>query len=330
MAQGRTGFVLRLPARVALPVLLAGCSPKTSWLAGAGTGALETERMMWIMLSGAVLIWAAVMALAFWAARTNPEDPRKTEALARDLVRWGGLVFPIAVVTTLLIWALFMMRGAADARADMVVAVEGEQWWWRVTYDPGTEAETVTANEIRLPVGQSVRFLLTSDDVIHSFWVPALGGKTDMIPGRETSLLLHPVREGAWTGICAEYCGGAHAQMRLEVIVEPAEDFAAWRAGLAEPVAAADHPGLDLFLTHGCGACHTLRGTPANGQVGPELTHLAARTTLGAGILPMEREVLADWITHTHDLKPGVLMPAYPDLPPQALDTLVDFLMALE
>ncbi|WP_318330315.1 c-type cytochrome [Sulfitobacter sp. D35] len=314
---------------IILPTLLvlSACEGRHNWLSGAGREASQIETLFWPLVFGAAVIWLLVVGLAIYAFRCAPEP--ETEGRARAFVLWGGAVFPTAVIAALLVSGLLVLRGIAAGDGEVTIRVDGEQWWWRVTYDT-PEGPVTSANEVRFRAGSRTEILLTSDDVIHSFWVPALGGKIDMIPGRENRLLLTPETVGDWGGLCAEYCGGAHAQMRFSAIVMPPGDHADWLRAEARPAAVTDGPGLEVFLSRGCGACHAIRGTPAEGQVGPDLTHLAARTTLGAGVLPMTQAALSDWITDTGRVKPGVLMPGYPDLPEAELAVLLDYLMALE
>ena len=183
-------------------------------------------------------------------------------------------------------------------------------------------------------MGEPVEFQLASPDVIHSFWIPSLGGKVDMIPGRVNRLSLHPTRTGVFRGVCAEYCGTAHALMAFRVVVLSKEDFALW---LERQVAACPAPGeplavrgQELFLSNGCGACHTIRGSAADGVVGPDLTHVGSRLSLGAGILPNEPDKFVRWIAHTRDEKPGVHMPPFRMLPAQDLQALAAYLNGLE
>lgn len=287
---------------------------------------MRIEALFWPLIIGAGVIWAVVMALAVIAYRTG--ESVGTERQVRAYVVWGGVVFPAVVLTGLLTTGLLTLRGIAAQPAQHAVAVDGEQWWWRVRYD-GPGGPVVSANELRLPRGQTVRLELTSDDVIHSFWAPALGGKMDMIPGRTTHLTLTPEKTGSWGGLCAEFCGSAHAQMLFRLVVMEPGDYARWLADEARP-AQAGGPGLEVFLEEGCGACHTIRGTDAQGPVGPDLTHFAGRETLGAGIRPLTRTALRNWIRYPGAIKPGVRMPGYPEMPEARLDRLVDFLLALK
>ena len=191
----------------------------------------------------------------------------------------------------------------------------------------------VAANEIHLPVGTAVELALTSPDVIHSFWVPSLAGKVDMVPGRVNRLALRADRAGVYRGQCAEYCGTQHAQMALLVVVETPQAFAAWLRAEAGAARAPDTPertrGLDAFHLHGCGGCHTIRGTGALGRHGPDLTHLASRRTLAAGTLANDAATMRAWIAHGHAVKPGNLMPSYRHLDGATLDSLVAYLGSL-
>jgi cytochrome c oxidase subunit 2 len=190
------------------------------------------------------------------------------------------------------------------------------------------------ANEIRLPVGERVAFHLESPDVIHSFWIPALSGKMDMIPGRQTRLALEPTRTGVFRGACAEYCGTSHALMSFDVVVLEPADFARWleqqRAPAQPPVQPLAVHGQELFLANGCGACHTVRGTPADGVVGPDLTHVGSRLSLGAATLSNDPEAFQRWVANTDHVKPGVHMPAFGMLPPEDLRALAAYLDALQ
>ncbi|SFB11137.1 cytochrome c oxidase subunit 2 [Poseidonocella pacifica] len=302
---------------------LPGCSGRHYWFSGASEEAQSIETLAWILFAGAGVIWLIVMALAFFAMRSSGRS--NTEKSARRMILWGGFAFPTVVLAALLGTGLLTLKSIVAERSDLTLEVEGEQWWWRVGYPGGV----VTANEVRLPRGRTAEILLTADDVIHSFWAPALGGKIDMIPGRENRLTLTPTTVGNWGGLCAEYCGGAHAQMRFNVIVMEPDAFDAWLEDEAAPAQPESGPGLEAFLGEGCGACHTIRGTEAQGLVGPDLTHFGARTSLGAGILALDRDTLRHWITHTDTLKPGVKMPAYPDIPTEELEDMIDYLLSL-
>jgi cytochrome c oxidase subunit 2 len=208
--------------------------------------------------------------------------------------------------------------------------VTGRQWWWRVRYPTPDGTPVELANEIRLPLGEPVEFLLESDDVIHSFWIPSLGGKVDMIPGRTTRLALLPTRAGVFRGICAEYCGSAHARMSFDVTVVEQAEFEDWlqrqRTPALSPTAPLAAAGGELFMSSGCGACHTIRGTPADGAIGPDLTHVGGRTSIGAGVLRNTGGAFLHWIAATEKLKPGVHMPAFDMLRHDELRALAAYL----
>ncbi|WP_197470862.1 hypothetical protein [Sulfitobacter sp. HI0054] len=167
-----------------------------------------------------------------------------------------------------------------------------------------------SANEIWIPLGKRTEILLGSPDVIHSFWVPPLAGKMDAIPGRVNRLILEPTEVGVFNGACAEFCGTAHAQMGFRVVVVPETEFTEYVRAQAQPAAVPESEGLDLFIRNGCAACHAIRGTPPDGVVGPDLTHLASRRTIGAGIVPTTVENIADFVASPDHFKPGIEMPA--------------------
>lgn len=327
-------FPFFFTAGAACGLWLAGCSGPQSALDPAGVGAERIASLFWWMAAGAILIWLAVIALAVYAGHLEPgpHEERKTTVL----VIGGGAVFPTVVLAVLLSFGLAELpRLLAPAPpGSLEIAVSGEQWWWRVRYAPPGGAPFELANEIRLPVGEPVQLLLDSPDVIHSFWVPSLGGKMDMIPGRVTRLTLEPTKTGTFRGACAEYCGGPHALMNFYVVVVEREDFARWlahqRTPARPPAGALAARGRELFLANGCGACHTVRGTPADGVVGPDLTHVGSRVSLGAGLLPNEPDHFRRWIARTDHVKPGVHMPAFGMLPPRDLQALAAFLEGLE
>lgn len=211
--------------------------------------------------------------------------------------------------------------------------VTGHQWWWRVQYrDPATGGWIETANELRLPVDRPARIELQAADVIHSFWIPNLSGKLDMIPGRTNLLYVTPTRTGSFRGQCGEFCGLQHAQMALAVQVQPRAAFDAWRAAqgrsAAAPSGALEQTGRAVFERASCGLCHTVRGTSAAGRAGPDLTHVGSREALAAGALPAGRGPLAGWIAQPQAVKPGTLMPPG-GLPPDETNAVAAYLEGL-
>ena len=284
------------------------------------------------MVVGAGLVWALVIGVAVWALHAQPgSDSVRT---GQRLIIGGGVVLPAIVLMLLLAFGLRLLPELAAPGDGPQIAVSGEQWWWRVRYEmPGREA-VESANEIRLPVGRRAELNLTSADVIHSFWIPSLGGKMDMFPGRTTRLALEPTRTGVFRGVCAEFCGASHSLMAFDVVIMEPEDFAVWLDAQAEPAAEpADAPaaaGRALFLANGCGACHRIAGTSADGIIGPDLTHVGGRLSLGAGTLPTTAEAFAEWIGHTDSVKPEVRMPGYDMLTPEQLAAIGHYLKGLE
>ena len=312
---------------------LGACVGRQSVLDPAGQDAQTLLILFAVMLAGLIVLWVAVngMMLFFHRISTRHYD----ESAARKLIIGGGIVFPTIVIAALLAWGLSIMPDQRAPGDGLRIKVIGEQWWWRVEYWPeGAETPIVAANEIRLPVGARTEFNLTSAYVIHSFWIPALGGKMDMFPGRETMISLEPTETGVYRGQCAEFCGASHAQMAFEVVTLDTADFDTWLAAEAAPAMAPEgamaQRGAQIFLAEGCGACHAIRGTEAVGEVGPDLTHVGSRESLGAGVLEPTIANIADWIAHTDDLKPEVEMPAYDDMPDDDLMALATYLKGLK
>ncbi len=304
-----------------------------SALSPAGRGAEEIAELFWRMTGAASVIWLVVAALAVWAVVGGPAKARP--AAQRAMIVWGGAVAPTVALGALLAYGLSLLPGllAAAPPGTLKVSVVGEQWWWRVRYLPAQGAPVETANEIRLPVGEPVDFELRSADVIHSFWIPSLGGKMDMFPGRPTRLVLKPTRTGRFRGVCAEYCGASHALMAFDVLVLEKPEFERWLAAQRRPAvepSGTAAEGRDLFLANGCAACHAIRGTEAAGVIGPDLTHVGGRLSLAAGALPPGADSLKRWIAKTHEVKPGALMPHFAMLPPEELDALAAYLESLK
>jgi cytochrome c oxidase subunit 2 len=318
---------------LALVVSLAGCAGPQSVLSPAGRDAEVLANLFWWMLGGAVLLWLLVNGLMFYAAHLGRHA--HPERLAESIIIGGGIVLPALVLSVLLTYALSEMPRQRDPGEGLTLRVTGESWWWRVEYWPdGAAAPITSANEIRLPLGARSEIKLAANGVIHSFWIPALGGKTDMIPGRETRMSLEPTMAGEYRGQCAEFCGASHAQMAMGAVIMPAAEFKDWLAGQARSAVAPASPeavrGREVFLAEGCGACHTVRGTPAQGRNGPDLTHLGSRTSLAAGVLPMTHDALLRWLRDPAAIKPGVAMPGYDHLPQADLNAVASWLEGLK
>lgn len=303
----------------------------------AGTEAAEVLSLFWIMVAGAVAIWLIVIGLGIYVTRVSPRD--RSDRAGVRLIVWGGCVFPTLVLAGLLYLGLSVMPELRRAGNGPIIAVSGERFWWRVAYGveggPGVVRNlpaggVPSANEIWLPVGRRSEILLGSPDVIHSFWVPPLAGKMDAIPGRVNRLVLEPTQTGVYDGACAEFCGTAHAMMGFRVVVVPEARFQAYVRAQAASAAVAEGPGPELFIRNGCAGCHSVRGTPADGAVGPDLTHVASRRTIAGGLLPTTVENIAAFIRSPDHLKPGVEMPSFGMLPAPEVAAIAQWLGSLE
>ena len=303
-------------------------------LHAAGPAAQTIADIGWLLILGGAAIFLAVMLLLAWALRGPPRLVRPKLWLVG-----GGVLFPGVVLAALYAYTLPLTpawRPVPPPDA-LVITVTSHMWWWEVRYpDAGSHAEFVTANEIRIPIGRPVYLALASSDVIHSFWVPALAGKMDMVPGRVQHLLLSANRPGVYRGQCAEFCGEQHARMALHVVAEPPEAFETWRQAQARPAAATrtdrQARGREVFLSTRCDACHRVRGVGGGGPggLGPDLTHVASRLHLGAGTLANDRAALARWVAHVQQVKPGARMPSYERLDGEALAALAEWLSTLQ
>lgn len=243
-----------------------------------------------------------------------------------------GVGISSVVLAISVIWTLFTLKAVAQpagAVAPLTIGIQAHQWWWQAEYRPGgPEGNFSTANEIHVPVGVPVRLELRSADVIHSFWVPKLAGKTDVIPGRVNSMWIEAKDPGIYRGQCAEYCGAEHAMMAFRVVAEPINRFRAWQdvEMRGKPLQSTVAPGYAVFAAH-CGSCHAIRGTDSGGVYGPDLTNLGNRQTLAAGMLKNDPQDLAYWIRHAQEVKPGARMPDVP-LSDDELKNVVNYLEA--
>src|SRR4051794_5390814 len=271
------------------------------------------------MLGGAAIGFASIVVLLVlgWTRRNRPGLPggSTSERTETGLVVLLGVVIPMAVLLALFVYAdVFVMRSTAAPKPGstaMTVGVTGHQWFWEVRY-PGTDV--VTANEIHIPTNTRVNLVGTTADVIHSVWLPELNRKVDPIPGRRNRILLEADRPGRFRGQCSEFCGLQHAHMAVEVVAEPPAAFRAWLANqervAATPSTAEQRRGQAIFLAQACSGCHAVRGTPARGSAGPDLTHVASRRMLAALTIPNEPAPLRAWIENPQHAKPGAKMPA--------------------
>jgi cytochrome c oxidase subunit 2 len=294
--------------------ILSGCGVRV--LDPAGPAAAAIANLWWVMFALSVIIFVGVMAalaVGIWGRRDGSEGRR--ERLGRHLVLIGGGLVPGVVILALMVYNTYVSVDLEEPPSEpaLTVSVRSNQWWWHVHYP---DHDITTANEIHIPAGRSVRLELTSDDVIHAFWVPELQGKRDMMPDHVGQLWLQADEPGTYRGQCAEFCGRQHAKMEFLVIAHEPGPFQAWleerqapRPDLTDEQAIR---GKEVFSEVGCGNCHRVRGTDAAGELGPDLTNLASRRELGAGTLPNTREHLADWIVNAQAFKPGNLMPPVP------------------
>jgi cytochrome c oxidase subunit 2 len=298
---------------------------RMSILDPSGPQARSIDGIWNVFLAVSIAVCVAVVVVHIVAMvrahrrRQDAGDPARPDpAQARRLAR---VIIAAAAVTTMALFVLViesLMTGNALAALDddpdpLVIKVTAHQWWWQLDYAPDSpDGGAPTANEMHIPVGRTVRVLLTSADVIHSFWVPSLHGKRDAIPARTNTLVLRADQAGVYRGPCAEFCGLQHAQMTLTVVAEPPADFERWLASQrAEAVAQLPEPALhgrEVFMSTTCAICHTIRGSHAGGRIGPDLTHLASRAELAAGAIPNTRGHLGGWVLDPQAIKPGTQM----------------------
>jgi cytochrome c oxidase subunit 2 len=277
------------------------------------------------------LVLVVLLVALFWPWRHVEPDSERRPAGGRGWILLGGVALPAVVLPVVFALTLGTMATlAAQPQDALTIEVIGRQWWWEVRYPEG---QVVTANEIHIPTDQPVRLLLSSADVVHSFWVPELSGKMDMVPGQTNEFWIQAREQGEFRGLCAEYCGHQHAKMALLVIAEPAPAFADWlakqRQPAATPVDQLAQQGQQVFLSSTCIQCHTIRGTEATGALGPDLTHLSSRRSLAAGSLGNNRGNLAGWIVNPQSIKPLSKMPAT-ELSGADLQALLAYLESLE
>jgi cytochrome c oxidase subunit 2 len=311
-----------VPARLglliaAVTLTAAGCGGRQSTLAPDGPPARDIATLWWWMLLAACVVFAGALGMIglAWVRRRRPGIPlMKGGRRQMGLVVVFGMVIPIVTNVALFVVANFVVikqtEAPAEASTPLTIEVTGRQWFWEVRY-PGTPA--VTANEIHIPVRTRVNVIATTGDVIHSFWVPRLNRKIDMIPGRRNRILLYADNPGLYRGQCAEFCGLQHAHMAMYVQAQEPEDFRRWlraeSAAARAPTTPGQQTGRRAFFRDHCADCHALRGTPARGDVGPDLTHVGSRTTIAALMLPMDTEGLTAWLRDPQHVKPGNRMP---------------------
>ena len=316
-----------------------------SALVPAGQQAAHIHTLWLVMLTVCALVFAAVLGALAVAMRRAPRGDETTEpdtnmlgndepALRRAVS--FGIAASAALLIGLLVTSIVIERALAQLPLHdaLHIRLTGHQWWWEATYDDAKPANVfATANELHIPVGRPIVLTLEADDVIHSFWVPNLHGKKDLIPGRTATITFRADAAGTYRGQCAEFCGYQHANMALLVIAEPPERYELWaaaeRTSAPQPTEPLAQRGQQVFLQSTCAMCHAIAGTPANGRRAPDLTHVASRRRIGAGTLPNDPVTLSAWISDPQRIKPGVNMPAHV-LPGADLQALVAYLGTLK
>jgi cytochrome c oxidase subunit 2 len=312
-----TTAAARAVAALAIAAGIGGCG-KQSILTTRSKPAHDIALLWWWMLAAATVVFVGAMALLVvaWWRRDRPGLPffGEREDLSQGMVLVFGIVVPLVVLVALFgVSDVYLVGQTAPPNprsTRMTINVIGHQWWWEVRYDDG---RTTTANEIHIPVDTRVNVVATTADVIHSFWVPALNRKIDMVPGMRNRVLLYASKPGEYRGQCSQFCGVQHANMGLEVFAQRPAAFRAWLAAQQRPAVAPKGgraaAGRTLFMKAQCASCHTIAGTSAQGTVGPNLTHVASRTTLAANEIPNTPSRLAAWIRDPQKIKPGDRMP---------------------
>jgi len=303
-----------------------------------GPAAAEIATLGWVLLDVCVVIYVAVLGGLAWSLmrrRLASDDSPQTAS------RIGVVITSLAVLTTMVLIVFvavsaFAGRGLTSPTGPGAITVDvvGYQWWWDFRYRDVTPSDVFSSpNELHIPVGVPVVLNAQSRDVIHSFWVPNLHGKRDLIPGIVTHTWIQADAPGVYRGQCAEFCGHQHSKMAFTVVAQPMGAFLEWIAGqrrpAAEPPDEASRRGRDVFLATTCATCHTVRGTDAGSRVGPELTHVGSRRTIAAGTLPNTRDSFRRWVRDAQAIKPGSRMPAHHHLSEADLESVVSYLRSL-
>lgn len=326
--------------------VLSGCRGAQSALDAGGLQSQRLENLWWIFFAVCAVVYVLVMAVLlvafFRVRRVNAETPPDVKPDPAREKRIGYVVKGAVAVTLITLFVLMItsfrtgsaIYSLSQSDNPLSIKVTGHQWWWEVEYQDQIPSNNVTtANEIHIPVGRPIKLELQTTDVIHSFWLPNLHGKKDLVPNYPTTFFFQADKPGTYTGQCAEYCGYQHAKMRFTVVAESNEDFESWiRAGQqssVQPTTDLQKRGQQIFLTSICTQCHTIQGTIANGRVGPNLTHIASRPYLAAGSLTNTREHLENWVTDPQKIKPGIRMPMN-NYSPEDLHALIEYLQSLK
>ncbi|MCU1398216.1 MAG: coxB [Acidimicrobiales bacterium] len=317
---------------------LAGCgSGSPSALDPHSPQARRIANLFWLMLVLAIVIYLLVVGMVLISLRTRGSDPDahsdspgpERRSLSNRFIVIGGLAIPIVVLSVVAVATVSATKALENREGAIQIRVDAEQYWWRLIYE---QDGVVSANEIHVPVGKPVVLTLTSDNVIHSVWVPQLNGKVDVVPGQTNRMSFTAQQTGTYRGQCAEFCGIGHALMAFVVVVQSDADYQSWLAANRATPAAPTDPnvvaGQRLLVEGSCAGCHVVAGTAATGTFGPDLTHFGSRGSIAALQLPNDPDHLARWLAHTQDVKPGALMPQI-DLTQDDVDHLVAYLESL-
>lgn len=333
-------FSTPIPA-LAAALLLAGCEGPQNYLSSGGPAAERLADLGWFVLIVFSVVTVAVWLLILWIGlrRRGSLDTHLPvdNVQGQSFMLVGGFAIPVAILTLIFIVTLQTMTAFPMAQAGASspdIRVTGQQWWFSAQYLEAGMPILNSPTEIHIPVGEPVDLELVTRDVIHSFWIPKLHGKVDLIPGHPNHIRIQADEPGVYAGQCAEYCGVQHAHMRLFVVAQSLDEYEAWVAHqqrpAAEPVSQQARRGRDLFMSQACVLCHTIRGTPARGNIGPELTHLASRKRIAGGMLENNTANLSAWVIHAQSLKPGARMPSLGAFDGEELRAVVSYLQGLE
>jgi cytochrome c oxidase subunit II len=344
-----TGHIQRSLLLVVTALIINGCggaSIQTS-LNPAGPQSTRLNHLWWFMFWVCAVVFALVMvslvtAVIKRADATQPAQPPILALSANAEQRKRNVVLAAVAITIVVLFTFLIVSFTAGRsmtaelghKNALTIEITGHQWWWEVRYqDPSASNMFTTANEIHIPVGVPVYFDLKASDVIHSFWVPNLTGKKDLIPGKNNTIWLQADKPGVYRGQCAEYCGLQHAHMALWIVAESQDDFNTWHQNQVQtsvaPASDTQQRGQQVFLSSACVMCHAINGTPAGSNIGPNLTHVASRNTIAAATLANNREHLQQWIVDSQSIKPGNKMPQN-NLSSENLNALLDYLQSLK
>jgi cytochrome c oxidase subunit 2 len=305
-----------------------------SYLTGSGAQTAHVLPLLHFTLGLSIAVCVIIAAMVVWAIVTRGHGSGRVTMAGVPVERteggvrwiWIGVAISSVFLVVTLLWTVAVLAKVAPlpANAPLTIDVKASQWWWDARYQGATSSDIFhTANEIHVPVGRKVLLNLTSGDVIHSFWVPKIAGKMDVIPGQTNKVWIEADRPGRYRGTCGEFCGFDHAKMQLVLVADQPADFERWRQRQLLPAAAPrtmdQARGLALF-EYRCGLCHAVRGTAAGAHAAPDLTHLMSRETIAAGVLPNNPATLSGWIENPQNVKPGALMPNQALSGPQLAD----------